>query len=207
MFIRKLPPLPVLRELFTADAEAGKLYWKICPSPRKAAGEEAGRPSIQGRRYVTIDNNMYAVSRILWMLYTGRDPGANYIDHINGDPSDNRLCNLRSVTPGENGINKKPYGATGHRGVYYARRLRSGEPRYVVTICRVIDRDVNGKYIRKTYNYGYFADLQDAIEAAEKAHAEWGMLEFLPSDRKPAAKAKKVKSEAKRIDSVEEVAL
>jgi len=31
------------------------------------------------------------------------------------------------------------------------------------------------------------------------------MLEFLPSDRKP--KAKKVKPEAKRIDSVEEVAL
>lgn len=189
MFIRRLPPLPELKRLFCADPDAGTLHWKVAGRGRKGVGTEAGAAGFKGRRSVLIAGVSYATSRILWALYTGRDPGSNYIDHINGDPSDNRKCNLRCVTPGENAINKKPYGATGHRGVYYARTLRNGEPRYKVNICRVVDRDQNGKHIRKMYNYGYFTDLNAAIARAAEVHEEWGMLDFIPSNDTTEKKA------------------
>lgn len=191
MEIRKLPPLPVLRNLFSADPETGKLYWRKANHHRKKS-LEAGGVATNGRRNVHIQGVTYAVSRILYALYTGRDPGANYIDHINGDPSDNRACNLRAVTPSENSMNKRPYGATGYRGVYYAKPLVDGEVRYKVQICRAVGRDENGKHLRKTYDFGYFANLADAIRKAEEAHEEWGSLQFVPEERRyPLKKAPK----------------
>jgi hypothetical protein len=42
-------------------------------------------------------------------------PRTNYvIDHINRDTLDNRMCNLRQVTPGENMLNKKVYDNSTH---------------------------------------------------------------------------------------------
>ena len=125
-----------------------------------------------------------AVSSIFYALYPGRDPGSNYIGHINGDPSDNRACNLRAVTPSENSMNKRPYGATGYRGVYYAKPLVDGEVRYKVQLCRAVGRNEEGKPILKTYDFGYFVNLTDAVRTAEEAYEEWGSLQFVPEERR-----------------------
>lgn len=181
VYIQRLPPLPELRRLFTADPEAGKLYWREGSRGRRKDAE-AGSSAKHGRRSVMINGKHYLVSRVLWALCTGRDPGAQYIDHVNRDSTDDRLCNLRAVTTSENATNKQAYGATGHRGVYLHKPLRDGTPRYVVQICRALGRTDDGRYIRKTYGYGTFANLADAIARAAEVHAEWGMLQFLPTD-------------------------
>jgi hypothetical protein len=40
--------------------------------------------------------------RIIWKLVHGNIPDGMHIDHINGDPWDNRICNLRCVSRSEN---------------------------------------------------------------------------------------------------------
>ena len=53
---------------------------------------------IDGKRFRLL------LHRVAWMLTYGRLP--KQIDHINGDKTDNRLCNLREVTRSENEANK-----------------------------------------------------------------------------------------------------
>ncbi|MBY5974183.1 HNH endonuclease [Ferrimonas balearica] len=50
-------------------------------------------------------------------MVTGAD--ADTIDHINGDKSDNRWSNLRSVSQRQNNMNRPTFSnnTTGHRGV------------------------------------------------------------------------------------------
>jgi hypothetical protein len=52
-------------------------------------------------------------------------PVGHVIDHINGNTLDNRRCNLRVCTPGENAKNRGPYknNTTRFKGVCYVARL------------------------------------------------------------------------------------
>jgi hypothetical protein len=66
----------------------------------------------------------YPAHRIAWYLHTKQDPGALQIDHINGNPSDNRIANLRLATPGQNAKNtrKKPGTASKYKGASWHAR-------------------------------------------------------------------------------------
>lgn len=57
-------------------------------------------------RTVKIGGQVYPEHHIVWLLCKGRWPD-RFIDHINGDPSDNRIENLREVTHGENMQNRR----------------------------------------------------------------------------------------------------
>lgn len=57
--------------------------------------------------------------RVIWAMETGAWPTKN-IDHINGDPADNRLCNLREAAQADNVRNAAMYknNTSGAVGVY-----------------------------------------------------------------------------------------
>ena len=85
--------------------EDGKLYWKKNRSNVKE-GDEVG--SLQTRDgYITTKMNgkRIGVHRIIFALFHGYFP--EYVDHINGITSDNRISNLRSASCSQNQHNAK----------------------------------------------------------------------------------------------------
>lgn len=110
-------PLPTqerLRALFVY--QDGKLFWKVSPNSRAPAGSEAGCVGTFGYRQVRVDKICYKTHRLIWKLHKGTDPGP-HLDHINGDPTDNRIENLQQITNRENT----------HKGLIHSRK-RSGLP-------------------------------------------------------------------------------
>ena len=83
------------------------------------------------------------------------------VDHINGNPLDNRKCNLRVVTHQQNCFNRKPNSRnkTGTSGVYWNNRR--GEWASCIGI------DKKRKFL------GYFKNLEDAINARKDAEIKY----------------------------------
>ena len=133
----------IARELLTYNPDTGKLFWKERsakyfknPTHRKSfnnqwAGKEAftaiaRRKSGQiARLSGFVFNKTYPAHRIAWLIYYGEWP-KNQIDHINQDPTDNRIENLRDVTHAENHKNKtlQTNNTTGYVGVYFYKHKR-----------------------------------------------------------------------------------
>lgn len=95
-----------LHELF--EYRDGALYWKHRHGGKnsRAAGTKAGTP-LGKRKYlrVSVDYKFYYVHRLIWLMHHGDLP--DVIDHIDGDPSNNRIENLRAATFAGNMRNSK----------------------------------------------------------------------------------------------------
>lgn len=94
------------------------------------------------------------------------------VDHVNGDKLDNRKCNIRFVTHGQNMFNQnklRSSNTTGCIGV----RVYSANGKYIARIT------VNKKII----HLGYFSDLKEAIKARIKAEKQY-FGKFMGSNKK-----------------------
>jgi len=96
---RSLPTQERLRALFSY--QDGKLLWLLSLNSRAPAGSEAGCLTTGGYRQVRIEGTTYKTHRLVWKWHYGTDPGP-FLDHKNGDTSDNRIENLQEVTNREN---------------------------------------------------------------------------------------------------------
>lgn len=112
------------REYYYYDYKTGELHNKkdIIPNHhsglRKEAGDIATTTFLQRTRkmdnkklyvkylYDPAYKKTYFAHRVVWALHYGKFPDG-VIDHIDGDPSNNRLDNLRSVDQSENNINRR----------------------------------------------------------------------------------------------------
>jgi len=73
-----------------------------------------------------MDSNGYAKKKgrdAMSHFIIGRPPDGMYVDHENGDPLDNRSCNLRFATPTQNSANSglRSNNTSGYKGVYTQR--------------------------------------------------------------------------------------
>ncbi len=94
----------------------GRLVWL---SSGKAAG---CLDSHSGYVRVMINQKSYSAHRVIWTYLYGYIPDGFVIDHRNGIRNDNRLKNLRCVTPAENQQNQRrpQHGnSTGFLGVWF----------------------------------------------------------------------------------------
>ena len=91
------------RELFDYDPDTGVLKWKAENLKSRQRGrikqlKESlfGATRKDGYIVIMADKRQYLAHRVAWLLVYGEWP-ALQIDHINGNRSDNRICNLRDV--------------------------------------------------------------------------------------------------------------
>ena len=108
-----------LLEVMRYDTFTGNFHWLKSFGNRKA-GDVAGRLSENGYLLVSVDCRIYRVHRLVWLYQYGKFP-EQYVDHIDGDKLNNRLCNLREATLAENQKNQgiPKHNTSGFKGVYW----------------------------------------------------------------------------------------
>lgn len=130
----------LVKELLIYNEDTGKLFWRarredlfkngIYEQSRRAkrwntryANKEAFTNANQAG-YLTglIFRKLYLAHRIIWFYMTGEWP--QEVDHINGNTSDNRWCNLRNVDSQINTKNKGRHSnnTSGFKGVCWHKR-------------------------------------------------------------------------------------
>ncbi len=103
--------------------KTGTIFTDLVYNPETGEVTRQGRVcgALQKTGYLrtSYNNKLYMNHRIAWYLQTGEWP-KNQIDHINGDRSDNRWCNLREVSNQQNQFNRvvRKDSSTGLKGVY-----------------------------------------------------------------------------------------
>jgi hypothetical protein len=163
---RKLRPLPSQWELlnkFHINIETGRLYFTdLAPFTSYNQGPKARNfnfaPIITKGTDGRFTVNQLLQHRIIFKMMTGEEPPI--IDHINGDPTDNRPINLRAASKAQNTYNsiRPKTNTTGHKNVYFSKRKK----KYYVQFC------INNQ---KQY-LGTYADINQAAEADKQIRAK-----------------------------------
>lgn len=119
----KQPEELLLANIFNYDKATGNLHWKVpAGNGRIKAGTKAGYPTKCGGVKVMYKKKGYFVHHVVWLIHTGLLP-KKFIDHINGNRSDNRIENLRECNQSENmqNLRKASVSESGLRGVHKYR--------------------------------------------------------------------------------------
>jgi len=150
-----------LHETLRYDKVTGGLHWKYRRKFQREIDGPAGYADPKGYRYLKINNRRYAAHRIIWCMVNGGWPNG-FIDHINQNPSDNRIENLRVVSRSDNAKNTKVRcdNSSGVIGVSW----HSNKKRWVARI------NVN----RKRIELGSYLTIEEAIKVRAKAEIEYG---------------------------------
>jgi hypothetical protein len=150
-----------LKELF--DYEDGHLYWKIRTSNRVKIGQQAGTIAKRGNININHSGKKLKAHRLIFMMHHGYLP--KIIDHIDGNPLNNKIENLREATELQN-----------HHNAAICKRNTSG----IKGICW--DKAKNKWLARCNFDYkphfvGYFDKINEAKVALEtyrsKLHGEF----------------------------------
>ena len=110
-----------VRRQFSYDREAGVLTRLVGKGRGRFISNEPKKPGKYAR--VRVGRGVYAVHRVMWLHVTGDWP-AEVIDHINGDPTDNRFCNLRAVSHAVNMQNQRRASSASSTGLLGAIRWK-----------------------------------------------------------------------------------
>jgi len=119
------------------------------------------KPTKYGYFQLNIFGRPYAIHRLIFLYMTGKFP-KNDVDHINGNRTDNRWCNLRQVTRRENMMNVGIRSNSTTKVTGVSKRKDTGK--YQVYI------DVKGERIR----LGCYDTLDEAAEIRRKATLKHG---------------------------------
>jgi hypothetical protein len=100
---------------------------------------------------VRFDGKEYRAHRLIWELHFGEIPENMFIDHIDGNPKNNDINNLRLVTRQQNNANRSD-----KKGLPKGVSMYGGKFRVRIS------------YLGEAYSLGTF----DTVEEAEKEYKE-----------------------------------
>ena len=111
----------------------GKLIRKKHVRGSKGAGSVVGTKNHHGYIQTMIRGKTFMVHRVIWLWHYGYIP-ENDIDHINRNKSDNRIENLREVSPTCNARNRSQMTNTisGIRGVSWSKKEMKWVPEIMI---------------------------------------------------------------------------
>lgn len=170
-----------VRELIKFDYETGRAFynerdikwfqnkkqraqWACNRWNSNWAGKEITYINADGYVMVGLLGKRIYLHRLIWLREYGEWP--DQVDHINGNRSDNRLCNLRNVTNQENSRNSKrnKNNTSGQTGVYFNKRANKWQS-------YIYDREGNSIYL------GLFERFEDAVAVRKAAEIKYGYHE------------------------------
>lgn len=173
---RKTFDIDTLRLFLRYEPETGRLFWREraeswFPAPRFAAGwnkRNAGREvtnSNHGYLSLTITGENFLGHRVIWAMVHGEWPDS--IDHIDGNPRNNKLANLRSVSLAENlrNVKTKRDAQSGIANVKHIPKSKHGPERWQVVLQKTLTKPKVTKV---------FFSLQDALDFRDERLAEAG---------------------------------
>ena len=94
-----------LKEVLHYDPETGVFTWLEKPARRISVGSIAGTCRFDGHITVKVFHGRYLAHRLAWFYVHGRWP-VDQIDHVDGNPGNNGIVNLRECTTAENHQNR-----------------------------------------------------------------------------------------------------
>lgn len=157
--MKMLNNLEYLKSILRYDSLTGAFYWKCTKGSRATVGGRAGTINNHYAR-VCIDKQFYYLHRLA-LEFSGVCTEGLFIDHIDGNKTNNKLENLRLCTKPQNAQNIKKASVdskSGVLGVWYEERRDKWASQ--------IKYGTTRKWI------GYFSTLEEAGEAYAKAKRE-----------------------------------
>lgn len=174
---KPLPTPEQLRQLLRYDHDTGKLFWRertpdmfnggghsaahICARwNSKFGGKEAFTAESRGYKIGAVWGTNIPAHRAAWAIYYGEWP-SKWLDHIDGNPGNNRIDNLRDVTHSENmrNMSRRDSNTSGVTGVYWCS-----------------EREKWGAFIKadKAIGLGRFETFAEAVAARKAAEKVLG---------------------------------
>lgn len=152
-FSRDMLTCDELRRRYHYSPETGLFTRRTSRGVNYPVGMVAGCTS-RGYRYIRIGDCSFAAHRLAW-LYTYGEMPDGLIDHIDGNPLNNRISNLRVVDATENAWNKgpNPQAKSGFKGVSWHKAAKKWQAQLS-----------SGK---TNYHLGYFDDPVEAARVYE----------------------------------------
>lgn len=170
---KSLPDPALIRKILRYNPDTGFFFWRPRPDEMFAtisaariwaarfADKQAFTANSKGYKQSHILGNKFLAHRVAWCIHYGEWP-AQQIDHINGNRSDNRICNLREASYTEQRQNsaKPRTNTSGHIGVYWHKPSCRWRAAIMVE--------------SKQISLGYFHCITGAIVARKRADAKYG---------------------------------
>jgi len=148
----KIPQSRLREALVYSD---GNLFWA---KTRKLAGCYKRR---DGYGCLRLDNISILIHRAVWIYHNGDIPDGSFIDHIDGNKSNNLLSNLRLASSSQNLLNKGPRkkNSSGIKNVNWNSPTNSWRVKLVI----------DGKW----RHFGLFATIEEAKAVARAARDKY----------------------------------
>lgn len=152
----------LLRHLFDYDAVSGRLIYRANRGKWSNKGKPAGDIGNNGYIRISICGKRFLLHRLVWTYHNGDIPDGLVVDHLDRNPLNNQIENLRVATTSQNVRNKGLFktNTSGYTGVHKNNNCSTW-------YANIWDQN-------KLIYLGSFPDFEGAKAARQQAELKYG---------------------------------